>query len=164
MNDTTDPRPVIRLVYAGRRFDGKAKLAHAWVRFDDLDKVLIYSKLRGHAIGGIYTVEQADADGTLYGSTLAFTGERLGDGVEDDAPHLARRAEWSLKDQETLRQDGRRKAEAALARRSDLDEALEPLLAYTATLRTRHDIYALSALVGERLVDAFYTRGKGKRR
>lgn len=153
MSDTA--RPTVHLAYAGRRHDGKGKPTHAWVSPDEPERLRSYGGLKGSVIGGIYTVENdPEEPTTVYPSTLTYTGAR----VDEDV-----RVPWDLAHQAIIRQEGRDKAHRAAAKRTDLDDALEPLLEYVAKLRTRHDVYAVTAIVGERLVDAFYTRGKGKR-
>lgn len=151
--DTGDAPVLIHLVYRGRRFDSKAKIAHAWQNLDDPSDQRVYGKVAGRVVGGIYTVEQVPGETSVYGNTIAYTGDQW----QEDRDEVAR---WLVKDQETLRQDQLRRAEGSLAKRTDLDRALEPLEALARTLRTRHDVAALQSLVNERLVAAYYTRGK----
>lgn len=143
-------RVPLRLVYAGRRIDSKDRLTYAWIPEAEADPAALlnlYTKLKGSAIGGIYTVDASDAEGsTVYAGTLRYTGEVWpGD-----------RTEWVIRDMDARQRSERAKSERALAKRTDVDRALEPLESLAARLRTSNDLHALQQILTDRLYAAYW--------
>lgn len=143
MTDTTTRT----IIYMGRTLDGK-KIYHRW---RDGEDVKHFAKMPGLVVGGIYTAEFSNEGNTAHPGTLTFTGSK-----HDDAEQVAA---WELADRHTRSTDERRKAEARLARDSELDRVLQPILDFAAGLRTRNDLSALDYLVRDRLAEAYW---KGK--
>jgi hypothetical protein len=140
----------LTLRYAGRRDNGKA-LSHVWL--DENDRERWFSKFPAGVIGGIYTVDgETKDDGGMSVSTgtLAWTGEKV------DAEQTAI---WHALDEAARRAKGRRDAERRAGKSTELDRALEPLLDLVRACRTRDEMHAIQTVVGERITDAFYTRG-----
>lgn len=145
----SDERVTVRLTYAGRRMPPKrtdSKPIHLWVAEDGAERVYGFG---GAAVGGVYTFECPASEPTsVYKGTQTWTGEQC-----DDSDQVAA---WQLEDASTMQALGRRAAEKRLAKSNELDEALEPLLRIVRRLRTRHDVYAVSAYVSERIVETFW--------
>jgi hypothetical protein len=116
----TDETTTVRLVYAGQR-DGDKRLFYIEGQEDTTEGARAYSKkVRGTAIGGVYTIEATDEQATsVYGGTLTYVGS----GLAVDRDTVAR---WQLLDREARGQVDRDKAERRLAKSDELDDVMAP--------------------------------------
>jgi hypothetical protein len=138
-----------RWTYGGHRvLDGKR--VHAWI--DPSGRELLYAFKRATiwAIGSYYTAHVSREDTTTrLHNTPTYTGEQ----ADDDL----RRHLWAA-DTAARAQLARLAQERNDARRNALDDALAPILAVAATLKTGPDRDAFTAYVLRRLLAAWYTR------
>lgn len=144
----SDDRETLRLVYAGRRTDGghSSKPTHCWI--DEGGEERYYGKVKGVAIGGIYTIQAVKGARSVYPATLSFTGDRIEDGEQI--------ATWQALDVCTMATVGLIAAERRMSKSDDLDAALAPLLRMTARLRNRNEAAALARLVSDRVIEAYW--------
>lgn len=143
-------RQPITVIYAGRRVSKADKPSHVWFLGD---RELRYDKLKGTAIGGVYTVDsdQGDDDSlgaTVYPSTLRYTGEQ-----HDDVDQVAL---WQAADESARAEIALAAAERRHSKSSELDTTLEPLLELVRKARTRGDVVALERVVQARLEKAWW--------
>lgn len=133
-------------VYCGKWVDTKKRLRDRWQDADGRD--LIFAKVTGTVIGGLYTLQVTrEGEGITVHGTARYAGERLDDNerltaiVKDDSAqrifHAQHRRELRAADEDPL------------------DEAMEPLLHYAKTCRSRPEKDALIATVLRRLTDTW---------
>jgi hypothetical protein len=128
-----------------------AHLFHLLDEHDTVGRALTYGKVKAHSIGGIYTIQADDETaGTVYPSTILYTGDRLDD---HEAVTL-----WQVKDEAEGGELDAVKAEKRLGKRPELDSAVRPVLVIASNLRTSGDVAALQRLVAARIAQAYWTR------
>lgn len=125
-------RITLRLTYAGQRCHN-GKRVGCWVDADGKER--LYPKLTGYSIGCVYEVEADDADGSIYGSTLRFTGEHVDD------------AEWRAADKVAATEIELASLERRYAKDDSFDEAMAPLRELYRKQRTYAQRSAFTALV-----------------
>jgi hypothetical protein len=146
MTETTSTSADVERVHemwtwAGARLDRAGKLQFCWVDPDGHELCFGKAKLAGSAIGATYRAEivrKPDGGVSLYGAPEFV---RRAD-YEDE-----RRLQWTAADKIARTVQARKRAEANAAKQNALDEALAPVVAIAATLRTNADKDALAAYV-----------------
>jgi hypothetical protein len=143
-----------RIIYRGRRVDGKGKAAYAWL-VPGTSQPMQFGKLKASAVGGIYSVlaeprNEAGEIVTVYPGSLQYEQE-----IHDDAEQVAA---WQVEDRLAVDELARAAAQRRQARNPELEEALEPLLRIARRLTSRNDAYAFARLVTERITEAWWTR------
>jgi hypothetical protein len=91
---TVSETKTIELVYAGKRLDGRGALCDARFRPSDPETVLLFKRVRGGVVGGVYEAEvsEADASLTIHGQPT-WTKERSEEAGSLQAADAAAKAE-----------------------------------------------------------------------
>jgi hypothetical protein len=130
----------------GRRWSQhRAKLYTVWRRPNGEDATFI--KVDG-VLGSQYEVTISEPDGTL---TLHGTPRYLGPAPDLDS---AQRAVWELAEKQARTDQETHRLQASERRRSEIDQALEPLLAVAGRVRGYSSRKALADYVTARLYGA----------
>lgn len=145
----------LTIVYAGARQSSKAKPNHLWVvgeHLDDESSTLAFQKLGpGCVIGGVYTVEADDPDGSrVYPTSAEYVGRKV-----DDPERVAA---WEALDRAARDAHARAAAERKAARDSELEFALKPAQRIVNHARSRHEALAMADVIRQRLVDGWWDR------
>ncbi len=143
-----------RIIYRGRRVDGKGSVGYAWL-VPDSGQPMQFGKLKASGVGGIYSVlaEPRNDVGeivTVYPGSLRYE-----QAVWDNADEVAA---WQVEDRLAVDEQARAAAQRRQARNPELEDALAPLLRIARQLNNRNDAYAFARLVTERITEAWWTR------
>lgn len=154
MSEDATPQPVEELwLYAGQRLTAAGKLVDAWCPAGGPtteDKCLWYPPDRaGFVVGGLYRAEVR-----RHGERVTKLGRPVFQRGNAAPPDV--RLEWAARDDVAATLDAAAKAERRAARNGDpVGEALAPLKAVAAKLRTRADRDAFVARVLRELSEAW---------
>jgi hypothetical protein len=136
-----------RWVFAGVRVNAERKLTNAWVPDPGQpNEALFFAPQRGeHPVVGASYVAKVDR---LEGATFLHGVPRF---EAANAVDVELRAKWTAADEAARARAAAMRRERSEAKANALDEALEPLLTISASLKTRADRDAFVAAVIRRL-------------
>ena len=131
---------VERWINAGRRFwPDSGKLVDAWR--DPSGKELHYDKLNGSP-GGEYDIKVSRGEGTRVSGTPVFRQ------MHTDRDQVMA---WQVQDRKAQDELARHRLEKNAKRMSELDEAMEPILAIARRLRSTSDRAALANYIAAKI-------------
>jgi hypothetical protein len=136
-------------VYAGTRLAAGGKLAHVW-EVDGTE--LWFSKPTGGVIGGIYVLKMTPDLKKAWASPPKYTMERI-----DDKDKVA---SWEVHHLATSRARRRAAAERKHKANGVLDDATYSLDRIVAGLKSVHEVYVLTELLKEHLLDHYWKTRK----
>ena len=131
------------LTYLGKRAGITRAHVHVWQ--DAAGRELVYGRLAGQVIGGLYAVEtKRDGDDiSVYASTLRWTGDRIADTDQIRT--------WQAEEKADMASVERARLEKRAAAGDELEAALAPLRDLLRAQRTHAKRAALIAVVIDEL-------------
>lgn len=143
----------VQMIYAGRRATRKL-LGYAWIEPGDGYDPTIFDKVKGEAVGYLYTMRVVrDENGRVASAypNPTYTGDRY-----DDPEQVAT---WQAIDQAARADDRRRLAENRAKKAPELDAALDPLRAILHHAKNVDEADTILSLVRSKLLNE-WARGK----